>query len=70
MFLKVVSANSVDPDQTTVCRYAKIGLEKFARIYSRRHKQTTLSDAGFLGALRVSMWKRDFVLYDPLLDEA
>ena len=27
--------------------------EKFARIFSRRHKQTTFSDAGFLGALRV-----------------
>ena len=27
--------------------------EKFARIFSRRHKQTTFSDAGFRGALRV-----------------
>ena len=27
--------------------------EKFARIFSRRHKQTTFSDAGFLGVLRV-----------------
>ena len=27
--------------------------EKFARIFSRRHKQTTFSDAGFLGILRV-----------------
>ena len=27
--------------------------EKFARIFSRRHKQTTFSDVGFLGALRV-----------------
>ena len=25
----------------------------FARIFSRRHKQTTFSDAGFLGVLRV-----------------
>ena len=31
----------------------KIRFEKFARIFSRRHKQTTFSDAGFLGALRV-----------------
>ena len=29
--------------------------EKFARIFSRPHKQTTFSDAGFLGILRVSM---------------
>ena len=28
-------------------------IEKCARIFSRRHKQTTFSDAGFLGALRV-----------------
>ena len=28
-------------------------LEKNARIFSRRHKQTTFSDAGFLGVLRV-----------------
>ena len=27
--------------------------EKYARIFSRRHKQTTFSDAGFLGILRV-----------------
>ena len=27
--------------------------EKFARIFSRRQKQTTFSDAGFLGVLRV-----------------
>ena len=37
----------------TVCRYAKNRFEKFARIFSRRHKQTTFSDAVFLGALRV-----------------
>ena len=29
--------------------------EKFARIFSRRHKQTTFSDAGFLGILRVNL---------------
>ena len=29
-------------------------LEKSARIFSRRHKQTTFSDAVFLGALRVN----------------
>ena len=65
VILKVISANSVYPDQTapfrssliwvhTVCRYAKNSFEKFARIFSRRHKQTTLSDAVFLGAVRVN----------------
>ena len=54
-------ANSVDPDQTApsdqgphclpVC---KNRYEKSARIFSRRHKQTTFSDAVFLGALRVN----------------
>ena len=39
----------------TVCLYAKIRFEKFAKIFSRRHKQTTFSDAGFLGALRVNL---------------
>ena len=49
----------MDPDQTaprsslirvhTVCLYAKNRFEKFARIFSRRHKQATFSDAGFLG---------------------
>ena len=37
----------------TVCWYAKNSFEKFARIFSRRHKQTTFSDAFFLGTLRV-----------------
>ena len=69
MILKVIFANSVDQDQTapleadwsnlirvhTVCLYAKNRFEKFARIFSRRHKQTIFSDAGFLGILRVKM---------------
>ena len=52
----------MDPDQTAqsdlgphclpVC---KNKFEKFARIFSRRHKQTTFSDASFLGALRVNL---------------
>ena len=33
----------------TVCLYAKNRFEKFARIFSRRQKQMTFSDAGFLG---------------------
>ena len=64
MILKVIFANSVDPDQTAsdqsdqglhclpVC---KNRFEKFTRIFSRRHKQTTFSDAGFLGILRVNL---------------
>ena len=60
--LKVIVANSVDPDQTApsdlgphclpIC---KNRFEKFARIFSRRHTQTTFSDAGFLGVLRVKV---------------
>ena len=63
MILKVISANSVNPDQTAFLEQSDQGphclpvcknrFEKFARIYSRRHKQTTFSDAGFLGILRV-----------------
>ena len=39
----------------TVCLYAKCKFEKFARRCSRQHKQTTFSDADFLGALRVKV---------------
>ena len=39
------------PHCLPVCK--KNSFEKFARIFSRRHKQTTFSDAVFLGALRV-----------------
>ena len=61
VILKVIFANSVDPDQDRsdqgphclpVC---KNRFEKFARIFSRRHKQTTFSDAGVLGILRVKV---------------
>ena len=60
MILKVIFANSVDPDQQSdqgpyclpVC---KNRFKKSARIFSRRHKQTTFSDAVFLGALRVKL---------------
>ena len=60
MILKVIFANSVDPDQTApdqgshclpVC---KNRFEKIARIFSRQHKQTTFSGASFLGILRVN----------------
>ena len=39
----------------TVCLYAKKRFEKFARIFSRLHKQMTFSDAGFLGILRAKI---------------
>ena len=62
--LKVIFANSVDPDQTAPLEEqsdqgphclpdCKNRFEKFARIFSRRRKQTIFSDAGFLGILRV-----------------
>ena len=60
--LKVIFANSVDlkeqSDQGPHCLpVCKNRFEKFARIFSRWHiKQTTFSDAGFLGALRVKDW--------------
>ena len=50
----------------TVCRYAKNRFEKFARIFSRRHKQTTFSDAVFLGALRVKQGYRYFSFIQQL----
>ena len=37
--------------------------EKFARIFSSRHKQTTFSDVGFLGALRVKSFVRLFFFF-------
>ena len=59
MILKVIFANSVDPNQEQsdqgphclpVC---KNSFEKFAKIFNRRLKQMSFSDAGFLGILRV-----------------
>ena len=64
--LYVIVPNSVDPDQArssliwvhTVSLYAKCKFEKFARRCSRRHKQTTFSDADLLGTLRAKTCKR------------
>ena len=44
--------SDLGPHCLPVC---KNRFEKFARIFSRRHKQTTFSDAGFFGALRVNV---------------
>ena len=43
------------PHGLPVC---KNRFEKFARLFSRLYKQTTFSDAGFLGILRVNALKR------------
>ena len=40
----------------------------FARIFSRRHKQTTFSDAGFLGILRVKPKNVDTYYYTKTYD--
>ena len=72
MILKVIFANSVDPDQSDMGPHclpvSKNRFEKSARIFSRRHKQT-FSDAVFLGALRV---KPSFLLdvaYNTVADK-
>ena len=64
--LKVIVANSVDPDQTAplgavwsgpiLFAYinAKSMFEKFARRCSRQHKEMTFSAVVFLGILRVN----------------
>ena len=48
----------MDPDQSDLGPHClpvrKNRFEKFARIFSRRHKQTTFSDVGFLCTLRVN----------------
>ena len=49
--LLLYEQSDLGPHCLPVC---KNRFEKFARIFSRRHKQTTFSDAGFLGALRVN----------------
>ena len=59
-------AISVDPDQTAPLEQSDQGphclpvcknrFENFVRIFSRRHKKTTFSDAGFLGNLRAKTY--------------
>ena len=64
VILKVIIANRVDPlDQGSHCLpVCKNRFEKFAGIFSRRHKQTTFSGAGILCILRVS-WQIHFVAF-------
>ena len=57
LLLKKQSAQG--PHCLPVC---KNRFEKFARIFSRRHKQTTFSDAGFLGVLRVKYSTSQFFI--------
>ena len=51
-------------DQGSHCLpVCKNRFEKFARIFSRRHKniqQMTFSDVGFLGVLRVKQWNMGY----------
>ena len=52
--------SDLGPHCLPVC---KNRFEKFARIFSRRHKQATFSDAGFLGVLRVRSSSFSFRVY-------
>ena len=45
----------------------KSRFEKSARIFSRRHKQTTFSDAVFLGALRVKSYVNHYPVPDVII---
>ena len=73
VILKVISANSVDPDQTAPEEQSDLGphclpvcknrFEKFARIFSRQHKQAIFSDTGFLGILRVNGFTHNALKY-------
>ena len=47
-----MAKSDLGPHCLPVC---KNRFEKFARIFSRRHKQTTFSGAGFLCSLRVKV---------------
>ena len=68
MILKVIFANSVDPDfanQGPHCLLVcKNRFEKFARIFSRQYKQTIFSDAGFLDILRVKSLHMQLCSYE------
>ena len=65
MILKVIFANSVDPDQTAplgaVCSGSTLfacmqkWVSKVCKNIQQANKQTTFSDTGFLGILRVRM---------------
>ena len=50
--IRLLLQSDLGPHCLPVC---KNRFEKFARIFSRRYKQTTFSYAGFLGALRVNV---------------
>ena len=48
--LLLLEQSDQGPHGFPVC---KNRFEMFARIFSKQHKQTTFSDAGFLGILRI-----------------
>ena len=54
---------AVWPGSTLFAGMQKNRFEKFARIFSRRNKQTTFSDAVFLGALRVKEGTFKIILF-------
>ena len=76
MILKVISAKSVDQVRLLLEEQSDLGphclpvcknrFEKFARIFSRQHKQMTFSDAGFLGVLRVNISPAEYRYALPL----
>ena len=51
MWTQIRLQSDLGPHCLPVC---KNKFEKFARIFSRQHKQMTFSDVGFLGVLRVN----------------
>ena len=52
MWIQIRLLSDLGPYSLSVFKHR---FEKFARIFSRRHKQTTFSDADFLGVLRVKV---------------
>ena len=54
VILKVIFANNVDPDLGPHCLYAEIGLKSLHEYSADDITQTTFSDVGFLGILRVN----------------
>ena len=73
-FLQSLFANSVDPDQTAPLGAVWSGstlftsmlnrFEKFARIFSRPHKQTTFSDTVFLAFYWLRVCKKNPYIRD------
>ena len=52
-----------------VCLYAKIGLKSLQEYSARGHKQTTFSDAVFLGVLRVEGQFYEYSIFELYIVE-